>query len=185
MTLLPSSPSISPDFAKDIVLRAMHQTDLEAVSELDRLSFSMPWPKESFRSELANPTSLCRVAEANFTDKTKRIIGAMVTWIIVDEAHISTLAVHPAFRRRGIARGMMIDTLSICHEQGVKMVTLEVRAGNAAAQALYLDFGFEIVAVQRGYYSDNHEDAYIMTLQNLQASPFIQKHTTQESRKTI
>jgi ribosomal-protein-alanine N-acetyltransferase len=163
----------------------MHQTDLEAVSELDRLSFSMPWPKESFRNELANPTSLCRVAEANFTDGTKRIIGAMVTWIIVDEAHISTLAVNPAFRRRGIGRILMIDSLTICYEQGVKTVTLEVGGGDTPPPAPKQKIGFDIVAVQRGYYSDNHEDAYIMTLQNLRTSPFIQKSIIQESRKKI
>jgi ribosomal-protein-alanine N-acetyltransferase len=157
----------------------MQSGDLDAVSELDQLSFSAPWPKDSFRSELENPTSLCRVAEAAFSDGTKQIIAAMVTWVILDEAHISTLAVHPAFRRQGIARRMMVDTLGICYERGVITVTLEVRAGNQAAQALYKQFGFDIVTVQRGYYSDNHEDAYIMTLKYLGPESFQQNSSTQ------
>ncbi len=163
----------------------MLDADLKAVGNLDRLSFSMPWPEESFRSELKNPSSLCRVAEASFPDGTKQIIGAMVTWIILDEAHISTLAVHPFLRRRGIGKRLMTDTLEICYQQGVITVTLEVRAGNIQAQGLYKKLGFEIVAVQHAYYSDNHEDAYIMTLKNLPALFPIENSSTQESGKTI
>lgn len=179
MIRLLSSPSISPDSAHEIVIRGMQSGDLDAVSELDQLSFSSPWPKDSFRSELKNPTSLCRVAEALLPSGTKQIVAAMVTWIILDEAHISTLAVHPAYRRRGIAKHMMIDALGICLEKGVVTVTLEVRAGNEAAQALYKRFGFEIVAVQTAYYSDNHEDAYIMTLERLGSHSLKQNSSTQ------
>lgn len=185
MIRLPSSLSISPDPALEICIREMQFGDLHAVSEIDQLSFSAPWPKNSFRSELENPASLCRVAEALFAGGAKQIVGAMVTWIIVDEAHISTLAVHPAYRRQGIARRMMLDTLGICSRKGVLTATLEVRAGNIPAQNLYRGFGFHIVAVQSGYYSDNHEDAYIMTLERLDAGALLRNSTTQQNGKTI
>ncbi len=146
-------------------IRPMQTDDLEQVSDIDTLSFSMPWRKDSFQYELANPVSLCRVAEVTLPDGARKIAGVMVTWIIFDEAEVATIAVHPQFRRQGIARNLMQATLETCKELAVSRVFLEVRLHNEAAQALYHRFGFVVKDVRRGYYADNHEDALVMVLE--------------------
>jgi [ribosomal protein S18]-alanine N-acetyltransferase len=96
-----------------------------------------------------------------------KIIGMVVVWYIIDEVHIATLAVHPDYRRQGVANRLIVTVLQKALYHGFKTVTLEVRAGNLAAQALYRKFGFEIVGKRPHYYKDNQEDAYIMTLNEI------------------
>jgi ribosomal-protein-alanine N-acetyltransferase len=88
-------------------------------------------------------------------------------WLIIDEAHIATLAVHPELRRQRIARKLMCVALTEAAQAGAISALLEVRAGNAAAQNLYRDFGFEVVGRRPHYYRDNQEDALLLTLANL------------------
>ncbi len=88
-------------------------------------------------------------------------------WMVLDEAHIATIAVHPDYRQRGIARQLMVDILKESYRRGAELVTLEVRQNNLPAQMLYRRFHFEIVGHRPHYYQDNHEDALIMTLKEL------------------
>jgi ribosomal-protein-alanine N-acetyltransferase len=91
------------------------------------------------------------------------IAGYAGFWVMVDEAHISTLATHPAWRRQGVAELLLIAMTEHAAEIGARVMTLEVRVSNTGAQALYRKFGFEVVGRRLQYYSDNREDALIMT----------------------
>lgn len=148
-----------------LVVRRMKVEDVPAAHEIDKLSFTLPWPERSFRFEVSNnPASRCWVAELD-----SRLVGLLILWKIVDEAHIATLATHPDFRRRGVAEQLLIAALENAHTEGARSALLEVRAGNVSAQALYRKFGFEEVGQRERYYKDNNEDAVLMTLQRLPA----------------
>jgi len=146
----------------------MREDDLEAVQAIDRLSFSLPWPSSAFRYELLeNTQSFLRVAEIVQAESSSQVVVAAVVWMVLDEAHIATIAVHPDCRQRGIARELMVDILQESYRRGAELVTLEVRHNNLAAQKLYRRFHFEVVGHRPHYYQDNHEDALIMTLKEL------------------
>lgn len=139
--------------------------DIPAVVELDRISFSLPWPERSFRFEVSeNRCSRCWVAEVE-----GKVVGMLVLWLIVDEAHVATLAVHPEYRRRGIGEQLLCEALKSISEEGAQQAALEVRAGNTAAQAMYRKLGFEISGTRLRYYKDNFEDAILLTLKNLES----------------
>ncbi len=143
-------------------IRPMVETDLEAVTAIDRASFPSPWRPESYRFELVeNPHSHCWVA-----DKSGQIIGALVGWLVIDEFQIGTIAVDRAHRRQGIGHRLLATALKEAKAQGAKTAILEVRQGNLSAQSLYERFGFRIVGDRPRFYSDG-EDAFIMTLPDL------------------
>jgi ribosomal-protein-alanine N-acetyltransferase len=168
MSLSQPNPT-SPSLDGEIVIRPMRVDDLGSVHQIDRLSFSLPWPANAFRYELMeNKASRLWVAELTGEEGVGVVVGAIVVWLVVDEAHIATLAVHPDYRRRGIATRLLQTALQECARLGMRTATLEVRAGNLAAQALYRRFGFEVVGRRRAYYQDTHEDALIMTLSQLE-----------------
>lgn len=145
-------------------LRKMTVEDIPAVVELDHKSFSLPWPERSFRFELTdNPASHCWVAELD-----GRIVGMIVVWLIVDEAHVATIATHPDFRRQGIAKRLLAHALRNMIAEGAQSSFLEVRASNIAAQEMYRKFGYEETGLRRRYYKDNEEDAILMNLNSLQ-----------------
>lgn len=142
----------------------MDLQDVPQVHLIDRLSFSMPWPENAFRYELTQASySLCRVAEADFPDSSRLVVGETVVWLILDEAHIATIAVHPDYRGRGISQWLLVDVLCECIRRGAQISTLEVRANNRVAQTLYRRFRFEVAGRRPRYYRDNNEDALIMT----------------------
>jgi ribosomal-protein-alanine N-acetyltransferase len=137
--------------------------DVPTVHEIDTLSFNLPWPENSFRFELTeNPVSRSWVAESG-----ERIAAMLVLWLIVDEAHIATIATHPDFRRQGIGEQLMIAALLSARGEGAARVFLEVRAGNVGALELYKKYGFVVAGVRPRYYKDNNEDAILMNLEDL------------------
>ena len=145
-------------------IRPMRLEDVPAVQAIDNLSFSMPWPESAYHYELnENPLSLLWVAETETDLEHSSIIGLLVIWLVVDEAHIATLATHPDYRRHGIGLALLVTGLKAAIRKGMQQATLEVRAGNFAAQELYQRFGFRIVGRRPRYYRDNNEDALIMT----------------------
>ena len=146
-----------------IMIRKMTIDDIEQVIAIDRVSFSLPWPERSFRFELSdNPASRCWVAEVD-----GKLVGIIVAWLIVDEVHVATIATHPDFRRRGIARKLLAHTLQHLRDEGAQSSFLEVRASNFVAQEMYRKFGYEESGVRPRYYRDNDEDALLMTLESL------------------
>ncbi|SRR6266542_2451971 len=146
-----------------LTIRKMTLDDVPAVIELDQKSFSLPWPERSFRFELTdNPASRCWVAELD-----GKMVGMIVVWLIVDEAHVATLATHPDFRRQGIAKTLLSHTLRRLIEEGARSSFLEVRESNFVAQEMYRKFGYKEVGRRRRYYRDNDEDAILMNLDSL------------------
>lgn len=150
----------------EVTVRAMELDDLAKVLEIDRLSFPVPWPERSYRYELTeNPASNLLVAEGN--GPAHRVVGFIGCWLIADEVHISTLAVHPSSRGQGIGRMLLEATLDQSARRGAEIATLEVRVSNTTAINLYRKMGFEIVGRRPGYYRDNGEDALLMTVSGL------------------
>jgi len=152
-----------------IKIRAMTVADLPRVHELDTICFSMPWPERSFRYELEeNPASRQWVAERGSEDGAHGlVVGLIITWLLVDEVHIATLSVDPAYRRKKIASQLICTALRAEVARGARSATLEVRANNQAAQKLYTRFGFQLMGRRPGYYQDNGEDALILTLHEM------------------
>ncbi|MGH2463628.1 MAG: ribosomal protein S18-alanine N-acetyltransferase [Candidatus Limnocylindria bacterium] len=144
----------------------MRPDDIPAVLEIERASFSTPWPPEAFTQELTHN----RLARYTVARQGEAVVGYAGVWLMVDEAHITTFAVHPGWRRQGIGRRLMDALLIVASEMGAARMTLEVRISNLAAQALYRAYGFEIAGRRERYYTDDGEDAYIMTTPHL-ASP--------------
>ncbi len=156
-----------PD-ASQIRLRSMRADDIPQVAALDHLSFADPWPQGSFEYELkANNYSLCLVAEDPAAAEGGNIVGALVVWLIVDEAHIATIAVHPDHRHRGIGRRLLAEGLLQAAERGAVKSLLEVRSGNAEALHLYYGFGFKAVGLRPNYYPTEQEDALLLDLDPL------------------
>jgi len=151
-----------------MIVRLMRKDDIREVQEIDKLSFSLPWPSRAYEYELfENTHSICWVAETNTDDQHSLIVGMMVIWLIIDEAHIATIATHPQYRRQGVARALLRRALIDVIEKGAASATLEVRDSNIAAKRLYDYFGFQIVGKRPKYYADNHEDAILMTVYEL------------------
>jgi ribosomal-protein-alanine N-acetyltransferase len=151
-----------------IKIRPMQPDDVEVVFAIDRISFSSPWSLNAYRYELFhNPKAHLWVAERSYFLKTPQVVGMLVIWLILDEAHIATLAIHPEFRRRGIAKKLLTVGLNEMIGKGAQSAMLEVRASNHPAQILYQDFGFVVVGRRPKYYQDNGEDAILMTASNL------------------
>jgi len=150
----------------NLTIRKMTEADVPVVAELDKISFSLPWPERSFLFEVTtNPASRCWVAEVD-----GQVVGMIVAWLFVDEVHIATIATHPDFRRQGIAQKLLIHTLRYTSDEGALTSFLEVRESNLAAQEMYRKFGYEMTGRRKRYYKDNDEDAILMTLESIQVN---------------
>jgi [ribosomal protein S18]-alanine N-acetyltransferase len=163
-----SQPSNLPT---PIHIRSMRLEDLEQVHAIDRMSFSIPWPENSYRYELLeNPRSMLLVAETNLPEGARQVVAVIVIWLIEDEAHIATLSVHPDYRGQGVSKELLATALVEAIHSGMHTATLEVRANNQIAQALYRRFRFEIFGRRPRYYRDNNEDALIMSIEGMDES---------------
>jgi len=156
-----------PPAKTTLMIRAMQPEDLAQVVAIDQISFTMPWPENAYRYELyENPGSLLWVAE-KVSPQQRQVVGMIVVWLIVDEAHVATIAVHPDHRGQGIAAELMAAGLTGAIRKHMISATLEVRLNNLHAQKLYERFRFEVVGKRPRYYRDNNEDALIMTVDGL------------------
>jgi len=168
--------------------------DLHRVAEIERLSYSTPWPPSAYRKEIQeNPIAHYIVARAmqvtssmavgaarevsrrhfppwplagrsgtSANPQLASIVGFAGLWLMVDEAHVTTIAVHPDHRHRGVGELMLATLIEHAYDIGARVVTLEVRVSNTVAQGLYRKYGFHEAGIRRRYYSDNDEDALIM-----------------------
>lgn len=153
-----------------LVVEAMRLDDLPAITAIEQASFTSPWPPNAYRSELeSNRLASYLVARAG-----ERIVAYGGMWLMVDEAHITTFAVHPAWRRQGIGERLLIAFLDLAMDRGAHEATLEVRLSNLPARRLYEKYGFRPVGLRPRYYSDDNEDALIMTTEQL-AEPRMQE----------
>jgi ribosomal-protein-alanine N-acetyltransferase len=151
----------------EVALRRMTVQDIDRVHEIERLSFPRPWPRDSFLSELENA---CARYVVLLEDGVIAGFGGM--WLIVGEAHVNNVAVHPCFRRRGYGKLIMKELMRTAYRAGeIVQMTLEARVTNVPAIGLYMSMGFEVAGRRKNYYEDNGDDAYIMwchnTIENL------------------
>jgi [ribosomal protein S18]-alanine N-acetyltransferase len=141
-------------------IRRAGLTDVRSLWEIEKVSFPSPWSLWCFLAEYANSKSTILVA-GPLPPEPWETWGYIIYWILADEMHLLNLAVHPAQRRRGIARFLLTAALDKARAQGAAVVWLEVRPSNAAALSLYHSFGFKEIGIRPGYYTDNGEDALI------------------------
>jgi [ribosomal protein S18]-alanine N-acetyltransferase len=150
-----------------VVVDPMRMEDVGAVHEIERLSFRTPWPAYAFEQELKG-NRLARYLVARAGDA---VVGFAGVWLMVDDAHITTFGVHPDWRRQGIGRQLLLNLAELSIAIGALRMTLEVRPSNVAAQALYRSFGFDVAGRRPGYYTDDGEDALVMTTPDLPSQP--------------
>ncbi len=146
-----------------VVIEPMRAEDLPEVLAIEVTSFALPWTQEMFENELSRGSlSEVLVARAFAAGGSSALLGYICVWVVTDELHINNLAVHPRWRRRGIAKVLLQAALDHGRANGAVRALLEVRASNASAQALYRAFRFQPSAVRRHYYTHPVEDAVIM-----------------------
>lgn len=146
-----------------VLIEPMNLADVAAVHEIERLSFTAPWPAYAFEQELkGNRLAHYLVARAG-----DAVVGFAGVWMMVDEAHVTTFGVHPRWRRQSIGRQLLLRLGELALSIGARRMTLEVRESNAGAQAMYRGFGFEAAGRRRAYYTDDGEDALVMTTPDL------------------
>lgn len=149
---------------QQIYINYMQNEDVPAISEIEALAYGEHhWSRDSFYSEINNKVAKYYTAKL----PTGETVGYAGTWHIVDEAHITTIAVHPDFLRRHIAEGLIVKLLEDCYNEFIKYITLEVRVSNIPAIKLYEKYGFKSLGTRKGYYQDNNEDALIMWTENI------------------
>jgi ribosomal-protein-alanine N-acetyltransferase len=166
---------ITPETMVELRFRRMTLEDVEQVYAIDVLSFPLPWSERSYRYELTqNQNSRTWVAEALDEHGRTRVVGMIVVWIILDEAHIATIAILPEFRRMHIGQRLLALALEDAIQGGVTQAYLEVRRNNLAAQKMYQRFGFIVNGVRPKYYLDNSEDALLMILTPITIETFRQ-----------
>lgn len=150
-------------------LRAMRPGDVAEVMSVERAAYEEGWPQTAFERELTrNTMARYIVAEG----EAGGIVGFAGLWLMVDEAHVVTVAVLPEVRRRGLGRLLVHGLIEVAASHGMAVATLEVRESNAAARALYREYGFYEVGRRTRYYADNHEDAVIMTTEELSSAAY-------------
>ena len=142
-----------------IEFRKLKLRDLNAIEEIERLSYPTPWSRSMFAGELAKPSSICLGAVDAERDE---LVGYLIISRYVDAWHVMNIAVAPEYRRRGIARRLMERLFEVTERDADRGYTLEVRVSNEAAIRLYEEVGFRTRGIRRGYYTDNREDALIM-----------------------
>ena len=147
------------------VIRRMGREDLDAVTAIEAATFAIPWSRESFRQELErNVAARYLVAEAD-----GQVVGYAGAWVILDESHITNIAVAEAYRGRGIGKQLTQALLQYLSNLGASYATLEVRVSNLRAQNLYKGLGFVSVGKRKRYYEDNGEDAFLMVCEHMPA----------------
>jgi len=155
------------------VLRAISLPDLTAVRAIDRLSFPTPTRPGLFEHELEqNNVAHYQLLEVRGKGTAVEIIGFAGYWLIADEIHVSSIATHPQWRKKGLGELLFLNLLFLSYDHPANMVTLEVRRSNVAAQALYGKYLFEEVGIRPRYYRDTGEDALLLTMAPLDARYF-------------
>jgi [ribosomal protein S18]-alanine N-acetyltransferase len=150
-------------FLSEIKSLEMDLSHVDDVVVIENLSFKTPWTRDAFISEITRN----KCAKYRIILRDGRVVAYGGMWLMLDEAHITNIAVHPEFRGIGLGDVIMEDIIKMAAEGGVHSMTLEVRVNNIAAINLYRKFGFEDIAIRKGYYQDTGEDAIIMWKYNI------------------
>jgi len=154
--------SISTVF--EIFITKMSAEDIEEVVKIEAEAYGEHhWAKSSFYDEMNNNLAKYYCAKTN----ENKIVAYAGTWNIIDETHITTIAVKPDYMRKHIGEALMIKILEDCYDSKIKYLTLEVRESNIPAIEFYKKYGFESLGTRKGYYQDNNENALIMWTENI------------------
>lgn len=186
-----------------LVVEAMELDDIVQVQEVDRESYTLPWPASAYRREVLHNRNayyfVLRQLDPHESDsdddgflkarlpipwfrwtqrpehkpgRPGKVLGYAGMWLMIDEAHITTIAVRSAWRGKGLGELLLASLIEVAEDIGAKRLTLEVRVSNDAAQTLYRKYGFVEEGRRPRYYSDNNEDAYIMTTSAIDSLEF-------------
>lgn len=148
----------------DIKIVKMQKSDVDNVIAIEEQAYGEHhWSKESFLNELSN--ELARYYSA--LDNDGNLVGYAGCWQILEEVHITNIAVAPQYRRQKIGKRLLQKIIDDCYENKAKYITLEVRVSNEAAIGLYEKYGFNSLGTRKGYYQNNNEDALIMWTENI------------------
>ena len=148
----------------EILIRRMQKTDLDGVIKIEEKAYGEHhWSKDSFMNELSN--DLARYYSALNSDG--KLLGYAGCWQILEEVHITNIAVSPEYRRQKIGERLLRQIIDDCYKNKAKYITLEVRVSNNPAISLYEKYGFKSLGVRKGYYQNNNEDALIMWTENI------------------
>lgn len=173
-------------------VQPMTLADIDQVIEIEMVAFPAPWSARAYRYEITENefSTMLVVRPAHWLAgqwiqpafqptlrrlglvKASPVLGYAGFWLLVDEAHICTIAVHPQWRGRGLGELLLLSLLDGGQQSGALRATLEVRVSNQVAQELYHKYSFEILARRKRYYTNNNEDAYIMTTPRFESPEF-------------
>ena len=141
-----------------VAFRQMREEDLNQIMEIEKKSFATPWTYDAFYNELhTNQFAHYVVAEVD-----QEIIGYCGLWVIIDEGHITNIAILPEYRGNGLGEKLLLAVMDTARELGAETLTLEVRVSNDVAKGLYRKLGFQDGGIRKSYYTDNYEDALVM-----------------------
>ena len=145
----------------EIEISKLTHDDLEGIYEVEKDAFPIPWPISSFEEELNNILATYLVAKID-----NKVVGYIGMWFVMDECHITNVAVHSEYRNNKIATRLINELLNLCKEHGTTYIMLEVRTNNIPAQNLYSKFGFTEEVIRKDYYKNpdgTREDALVMS----------------------
>lgn len=154
-----AEPTLVVELPGGLAIERMMVTDITEVSELESKVFPDPWSADSFLAELDRRAD---IGYPIVLREEGELVGYAIVWFIVDEVHIGNIAVHPDRQRQGLGSLLLTHILSEGRRRSMVQATLEVRPSNEKARALYESFGFEQFSVRKRYYSDDHEDAWVL-----------------------
>ncbi len=141
----------------NLIIEEMKVDDIDGVFEVEKNCFEDYWSKDSFKKELSNNLAKYLVAKVD-----KKVVGYVGIWFVVDEGHITNVAVHEDYRGKKVGDQLIKELVQVCKDSNIVSMTLEVRASNTVAQNLYRKYGFRMAGIRKEYYSNNKEDAIIM-----------------------
>lgn len=147
----------------EVRIRTMLPEDIDGVLQVEHDCFTVPWSRTAFEAEV-NDNQLARYL---VVETAGRLIGYAGMWMILDEAHVTNIAIIAEYRRQGLGERLLLELMDLAKQLGAGSMTLEVRPSNTAAQQLYRKLGFEKRGIRRQYYSDTREDALIMWREKL------------------
>jgi ribosomal-protein-alanine N-acetyltransferase len=164
-----------PGFPTELapIFAPMTNADLPAVMEMEEVSFPTPWSLDTYRRQMlvrnssywvVRPSVKPGVKPGRVDGEIPPVLAYAGMWLLGEDAHITTIATHPAWRQRHIGEWLLINMVDVARSHGVSALTLEVRIHNYPALALYEKLGFVAVGLRRGYYQDTGEDARLLTL---------------------
>lgn len=143
---------------KSLIFRFMEEKDIDDVLKIEQASFTTPWTLEAFHHEMTQN----RFAVYVVLEEDGQVIGYCGSWVVVDEVHITNVAIHPDYRGQKLGEALMRNMIEVAIGLGAVSMTLEVRVSNHIAQSLYRKLGFQDGGIRKNYYTDLQEDALVM-----------------------